>query len=305
MARTRWATFSVADHLDLRALVPDVLLFDRLAFPCPIDDKERQRWFDRKWDPPLLEYCLTKLEDLAVPFEWGEERRREFRTNMDQAQLIDQLTLSPLQLVRNTDDKQMWERSKQQTRMVLVDHVRRLRGDDVQVIPAYRSPDALLKDMDAGIAPANRQSRREALALLVGQKMMAPYDADPKVALGLAIDLAKDAEFQKRRRDLYDWQEAVIGREQTSRDDARQLADLISDLNVLVAKAAADRREQWIFFALKRVMGLSEMLHNPLSLGPVALETVEFLRRDGGNPAVGAMAAFHHVRERVIGPSVR
>jgi hypothetical protein len=31
----------LAGHLDIRALVPDILLFDRLAFPFPADEKER------------------------------------------------------------------------------------------------------------------------------------------------------------------------------------------------------------------------------------------------------------------------
>jgi hypothetical protein len=36
-----WATFSVVDHLDLEALVADVLLYDKLIIPCSPPDHIR------------------------------------------------------------------------------------------------------------------------------------------------------------------------------------------------------------------------------------------------------------------------
>jgi hypothetical protein len=38
----RWATFSVKDHTDTRALVADLVMYDRLVFPFPSDDMTRE-----------------------------------------------------------------------------------------------------------------------------------------------------------------------------------------------------------------------------------------------------------------------
>jgi len=65
MAKQRWGTFSVADHLNVRSLVPDVLLFDRLVFPYPSDKAEWTYWNREGWDPALLDYCFLKLEELV------------------------------------------------------------------------------------------------------------------------------------------------------------------------------------------------------------------------------------------------
>jgi hypothetical protein len=35
MSTEVWATYSVEDHLDRRALAADIMLFDRLVFPVP------------------------------------------------------------------------------------------------------------------------------------------------------------------------------------------------------------------------------------------------------------------------------
>src|SRR5258706_219676 len=82
-----------------------------------------------------------------------------------------------------------WEKAKQMTRGMIADFVQEKRGTDFWVMPSYRSRDAFLKDQRVKIAATDRKSRRAALALLIGQHMTVPDDADPKIALGLAVDL--------------------------------------------------------------------------------------------------------------------
>ena len=171
-------------------------------------------------------------------------------------------------------------------------------------MPSYRSRDAFLKDQGVKIAATDRKSRRAALALLVGQRIPVPDDADPKVALGLAIDLAHDDAYRKSRRDLHNWQEDVIQREQSTQDDAQDLADLISDLDSHVTKAAKNTRKQWLFFALKRILGVAEAVHNPLSAGSAIVESVELVSDRKRELPFGPIAAFHHVHQRVLEPSV-
>jgi hypothetical protein len=302
MARKRWATFSVADHLDVLGLVPDILLFDRLAFPFPADEKEWTYWDEQGWEPSLLRSILTQLGDLALPVEWGDEQRARFATNMQQAEVVDKLALSPIKFAQPFDLEIHWENEKYMTRYMIGNYVQEERGTDFWVMPRYPSYDAFLRDQGAKIAPADHKTRREKLALLVGQKMMVPHHADPGRALRLAVELAQDDGYLRRRRDLFNWQETVIQRDQSPRDDLEELQDLIADLNEMIARQRSQRREQWVFYALKRA---ADVLTGDF-LGfaaDAAIEAAEIMRDRPDTPG-GAMAAFHHVRARVLEPSI-
>jgi hypothetical protein len=302
MAKARRATFSVADHLNFRALVPDVLLFDRLVFPCPADEAEEARWSERGWDPEKLNRCLLTLEELAYPVEWGKTQNREFDSNMEQAANLERLILSPLDYKKKAADAQsaheQWQSAKAMTREMLESRIK-AKGGDYWVMPRYGSKTSFLKDQNVSINPADKDSRRDALALLVSQKMSVPDDADEVVALRLAINLARDQGYQRHRRALFDWQESVIQRDQTMKEDAQDLADLIADLNRYIASQGSKERSQWIVFVLKRIIGIPELVH-PLGALNTAVEVGEFVSDRGREMAPGAMAAFRHVRERVI-----
>jgi hypothetical protein len=301
MARKRFATFSVADHLDVRALAADVLLFDQLAIPYPAGPKDWDYWVKKEWDPKLLEYCLVELEDLALPIAWGKEERDKFRANIQNAEELEQLTVSPIKWMRGVEEAQKWEVAKQWTRATVGQIVQELRGTDFWMMPCYRSPDAFLRNQNARIAPADSNSRREALALLVGQKMRVPDSADPKLALRLAVELARNESYLRSRRQLFNWQEEVIHREQSERDDAQELDDLIAELNDHVAKTKSKTRVQWIFYALKRAIG---MVENPVAMvANATIEGAEIITDREATPP-GPMAAFHHVQKRVIEASV-
>jgi hypothetical protein len=48
MASERWGTFSVIDHKNAAAMVPEVLLYHRLVLPYPTSPEERERWIKKK-----------------------------------------------------------------------------------------------------------------------------------------------------------------------------------------------------------------------------------------------------------------
>jgi hypothetical protein len=302
LAKQRWATLSVADHLDLRALVPDVLLFDRLAFPYPADQAEWRLWVEQGWDPDLLDHCLGKLDKLALPFDWGKEQHRQFRTNMEQAQhLVGRAAVAVR--VDNPDDAKSWEIAKGMTRQMIASSLQRDLGDDLWVMPSYQSRAAFLKDQQIEIAAPSRESRREALVVLVGQEMVVPDDADPHVAFDRAVRLAQDEAYQVSRRALYNWQEDVIQREQSRKDDARELADLMFNLHKHVEKAGAKTRRQWLFFVLKRAANASKFLH-PAEWPNLLIEAAEVVFGEP-KPEIppGPTAVFQHMQRKVIGPA--
>jgi len=47
MTIERWGAFSVVDHKDARKFAADVLVYDRLLLPIPVDS-DREHWRDEK-----------------------------------------------------------------------------------------------------------------------------------------------------------------------------------------------------------------------------------------------------------------
>jgi hypothetical protein len=297
MARKRWATFSVADHLNIRALVPDILLFDRLAFPFPADKEERDLWIRNDWDPDLLQYILVELEDLALAVDWGAEQRAQFQSNMKQAEALERLPMSWIEMSGPKKAEANWEVAKSMTRGMIGAFVKERRGTDFLVMPCYQSPNAFLHDNKMKIKAPDKSSRRESLAWFVGQEMRVPDDADPKKALSLAIDVARDPTYQRHRRVLYNWQEEVVRRDQTTEDDIQELNDLIATLNDDVAAAGSKTRHQWFFFVLKGIREMSDPLK---ALVNVAIDGCEILTHGTEAAPQGPIAAFQHVRRHVL-----
>ena len=79
MSQELWATYSVDDHLNPRALATDMMLFDRLVFPVPETPQntgnlergpvewkrnpaEWARWTAKGWDPDGQKQLLDLLQ---------------------------------------------------------------------------------------------------------------------------------------------------------------------------------------------------------------------------------------------------
>src|SRR5262249_22500109 len=84
MTRERWGTFSVIDHKDASAFIPEVLLYDRLVIPTPCNDEDRERWTMKGWQPDLLDQRLETLGPLAVRAAWDEVQQKNFQKRMEQ-----------------------------------------------------------------------------------------------------------------------------------------------------------------------------------------------------------------------------
>src|SRR5260370_11318380 len=138
MAKQRWATFSVEDHLDITQLIPDILSFDRLIFPYPPDAQERKRWEEHKWNPDLLDLRLNDLKGIATPFDWDGVQRDQFTTRLAAARNSDkmQVTFMPEYSAyeQNTGISRS-EFAKQATRDTIAEAIKRQHGDDCWLLP--------------------------------------------------------------------------------------------------------------------------------------------------------------------------
>jgi hypothetical protein len=77
-----WGTFSVRDHLEPRAFVADVLLYDRLVIPTLPDKHEESEW-PKSWNLAKQRSLLGDLGDLAIPIPWDENRRKAWQDRFD------------------------------------------------------------------------------------------------------------------------------------------------------------------------------------------------------------------------------
>src|SRR4051812_36518426 len=83
MALEVWGTYSVRDHLDPRAFIADVLLYDRLVIPVP-PEEEVDNWQEDGWDPASQKAILSILgDDLARSGPWGQSQRAVYQGRVE------------------------------------------------------------------------------------------------------------------------------------------------------------------------------------------------------------------------------
>jgi hypothetical protein len=299
MAKLRLATFSVADHIDLRHLIPDVLSFDKLVFPYPRDDDEWQRWESRGWRPDLLAARLTQLGDLAHIYFWGKDEDDSFSTHLATAR-TKYAGAIPFGIATKGKDAIHWEIAQQGTRISLEMMAKWQFGEEYWLLPRYGSLAAIQAERSFKVPAADLDSRRERLSVLVGHELELPADENPVEAYEKAIALAGRASFQKARRDLNTQQELTVMQEQTGRQDAQAIADLVSDFNAQVRTETKSTRKQWMFTVIKGLKKGVEFVEKPFSTTlDVALEVAETAADDHDIPS-GPIAVFHHVHRHVF-----
>ncbi len=231
MARERWGTFSVIDHKNAAALVPEVLLYDRLVLPVPPDDQERQRWQNKGWAPEVLDLRLGQLGDLAIRASWDLELRKDFRQRMEQ---LKQTQFDATQMSKEAQEALPY----QMTRMILAQTQSRVLPQDVTsvvTVAAYQSA----HDFNAHFVldKASADSNRATLGFLLAQKFAVPGDKDPETALGKAIELSNDKAFREHRRKLYAWQDDVIGQGIPPQRAIQEMEEMVAQYNQCVERA--------------------------------------------------------------------
>lgn len=299
--RERWGSFSVADHNATDKLVTDVLTYDRLVFPVPPDDAERQRWRCKRWNPELLDKRLQQLCDKAIKVPWDHLRREQFAASMQRAQV----------LAADAETTVPGSAAFQMTRRILAqdDPVTLPRGvSKVTVVAAYHS----VEDLKTEFLLDGERSDPRLLSVLVRNRIAQPaFSHDPERSLDLAIQLSRDTEFQEKRRNLYKWQKDVLAEGVSPARAMEELEELIDRYNSVVAKADQKVVYRLIFTVI--TVGLTvtgALLGSPIASVPFALAAassglslVRFATLER-SPVVAAgeaeaAAMFHEVESKV------
>jgi hypothetical protein len=292
MSLERWGSLSVTDHLDTRALVANVLLYDRLIFPAfteASDRDERFYWLEHGWDPDLQARRLDQLGDLAIRKPWDEKRRRRFRGRYAELMELLEHGCEPDGQQINRD---ILADERQEDRPAGMPHP--------DVIAAYNSLDAIRTDYTL----ETTDDPKALQACLVARKLAIPDLADPEAALQAAIDLSREDPFRERRADLFDWQAKVIEKGYTPEEAVHYMDKLTDAYNEAVARAHRQVRYRFAFVIGGVALGLlGAGLGQPIASASAILALVQFGTLDK-RPVIEAgnaspMAAFHDIKTRL------
>jgi len=197
-----WGTFSVKDHLREDAFVSEVLIYDRLVLPVPVDDNERSRWRRPNPNDPAETWDPSRLDELLAIL--GTQRR----PRRDGGKLAWEVDWS--------HDKWTYERSRLEMAGVISDDAfwatRRILAQDdavpgvVDAVAAYPSGAACARDRDLREVNASAAANA-AIGAVIARPLLVPNRGlgagfEP---LKEAVDLAIDEDFKTARRAYYEW----------------------------------------------------------------------------------------------------
>jgi len=131
VARRLWGCYSVADHLQERAFVADLLLYDRLVIPVPTPD-DRQRWIDEKWNPERQAALLDILGGFAERIEWSMPLREQFAQEWTPSNAALDIDASPYGATRRIISEQLQAKVAKES--------------DVRAVAVYTQPDRFDKE---------------------------------------------------------------------------------------------------------------------------------------------------------------
>lgn len=233
MSIERWGTLSVADHNDIRGLVANVMLYDRLVFPMftEADDRdERMYWEERGWDPDGQWKRREQLGPLAIEMPWDQPRRNSYSEHYALAQ----------QLNAEVSGKEItqWMLAAGQKPELPpgVNHA--------DICMAYRSEASAKSAIPFETCEARRLKDDATVGLLIAHELGVPDLDDPEIALREAIGLSQDSDYRNKRADLYDFQMSCFGRGMQPQAIVAELKDRNRELIAYMEKQKVPIRKK-------------------------------------------------------------
>ncbi len=255
MGRERWGTFSVIDHLQNRAFVTDVLLYNRLVIPFPPTETERARWFKNNWQPDKLDAKLELLGDIAVPVAWDKSKQIAFNNLYQTSSAVNSDIALHLDGIRNNIDYEVDKQNPYEITKAILSKWKMPEMPGVTTVwamAAYSSYEGYKKDIDTfALNTIEKQSQRH-LSMIISQKFLVPENngkSDDDM-LKDAIKLVDRDDFKEKRIALYKWQESIINENISDVKAIEELEELLKQYNKIVEKAASGTRWKFGFLVL-------------------------------------------------------
>jgi hypothetical protein len=246
-----WGCYSVADHLEPRAFVADLLLYDRLVVPVPVAD-DMQRWVER-WDPERQARLLAILGSLAVQVKWTEHWRKQVGSPWspgDMAMTID-----------GASSHDPYWRHSRSVELLAKSVIESIGGEidqadvDVRAIAVYAKPDHFDREwqLTRTLPFVNRVTRvtpgaplevagpvssdRHHLAKVVVTRLVVPDEgkSDEEV-LQRTVELVQDNEASRRRAEFQDLLASLPAGGVRDETVVGQIESLIEEYNKLIRR---------------------------------------------------------------------
>jgi hypothetical protein len=258
----RWGVFSVIDHKDEIRLATELMLYDKIAVPTPIegDVKDWERWQKNKWEPERLMEIIRRpnLQHLFIEAEWDLDRQKNWEIKFEEAKTAIERVNSVIQ--KEIDDRvkaaeaENAHRSKEeQDRAIQAaayagtkdEIIRHLKGSvafyhgPVEFYAAYQSRaefEALHPTEDSV------QQGVERVNFLIRHRLAVP-DLTPDVLLEKVAELTSKPKFVERRRFFYDWQINQVQHPGDPETVVMELNQIVHDFNA--AALANDQKCRW------------------------------------------------------------
>lgn len=289
LLRPRWGTFSVIDHQNPAMLVPEILLYDRLVFPIPTGGAaDRAHW--EKWNPKLQEERLKELEGLIHTVPWTADLHDKWTARYERFRQIGKETegiamgLTPVVLATS----------------VFVDQF-----PPPIMIAAYQDATLAQSDLELEKAPGGRSPKRAALdnevRALFERRLDMPVVTHPNRTYEKAIALARDPQYQRARRSLFEWEDKVLAAGWSVDDAVKKLEHLVEAHDELIQRVFKKTVERTVFRVTEFVVAplVSHATHNEFA-GLAASGIVKMigarlpvLKNEPGDPLAQPGAALH------------
>jgi hypothetical protein len=260
----RWGVFSVIDHKDEIRLATELMLYDKIAVPTPIegDSKDWKRWEKNGWAPERLMKIIGRpnLRDLFIETEWDLNRKKNWKNKFEEAKAAIHKVNSEIQQAidnrvaaaaadnahrsKRELDKAIEAASYAETKNEIIRHLKgtvEFYHGPVEFYAAYQSRaefDALHHTEDS------IQQGVERVNFLIQHRLAVP-DLEPDILLDRVAELTSSVKFKERRRLFYDWQINQLQHSDCGNPEAviKELNQIVQDFN---AQAVAnDQKCRW------------------------------------------------------------
>jgi hypothetical protein len=232
-------------------LASDLLLYDRLVLPVPADEAERDRWFERGWDPDTVALRWAQAGGLVFTVPWTKELRQEHAHTAGLARLQGEVLYGHTAGLLSTSQT-AWEAI-----------MAGLHDDEVPdrhpfLIAAYQS------EAEAKAALALHKVTNEHPGVRAADKIVAVtvrsmleelVPGKPEDTFVDAAELAAKPEFEAARRSLFSYVDDLVTDETPLDEVAEEIASLAERYNQAVHDFGKSTRRRTVVTLLPKVLG--------------------------------------------------
>jgi len=330
MSLELWGTFSVRDHLEHRAFIADVLLYDQLVIPTLPKNEPETEW-PPEWNIKKQKTLLADLGDLVIPIPWTADRRTQWQARFDSG-LPEERRLTRGEATQTVAKDVKAARDQEAdapfkiTRDLLQDFVnndaddelfkklratRKVRpGSTLEAVSAYPSYDTFADHVSVvAAAPKTEEPHRLAPTKVFGWEFFIPdsaesgEDADRKL-LEQAKKLAIRSDFVELRGEFYKWWSDVSDSGMSAEELRMDMEKRIADYHKIIKGQGwktATRYAIKVADAFSGGLGLVNEVASASAeafLGSADVFADARLKREKAPPRLKVAAIFHDARAK-------